>query len=327
MSASLISLPRVLSRFAQGLLGVVIAASIAFLLLHSVKGDVFTALLENSNASPEDIDIMRKNAGLTAPLFSQYMSWLGHVSRFDLLRSFSHAGKPVQSVIGNALPNTLLLMSLAFVTSLAGGIALGAWQGVNRGTRAERTTDRVTLGILSVPDFWVGMMLIALFAIHWQLLPVGGMSSDMTGQSYWAWLSDRIRHLVMPWFSLTLINGALFARFQRASMQDVVGQQFLRTARAKGVPESTIVRKHALRVAVLPLVTIAGMFLPALLVGTILIEKVFSWPGMGMVLTSAISARDYPLVSGIVIVGSGMTALGSFLADITREIVDPRLRS
>lgn len=325
-SIPLISVPRLLSRLAQGLLVVFISASIAFLLMKSVKGDQFTHLLETTNSSATVIATLREESGNNAPVLAQYGSWLSRVVRGDFLPSTSHPGESVASLIGSALPNTLLLMTLALVSSLAGGIALGAWQGVKRGTRFDRTYNRITLGIISLPDFWVAMILILIFALHWTLFPTGNMSSNKSGLSSWEMFRDRMNHLVLPWFSLTLINAAAFARYQRAAMRDVVSQQFLTTARARGVPESMVIWNHALRVAVLPLVTISGMFFPALLVGTILIEKVFSWPGMGSLLTKAVSSRDYALVCGIIIVGSAMTALGSLLADLVRELLDPRLR-
>ena len=316
-----------LARLAQGLLVVVIAASVAFLLLKSVKGDQFSAWLDNPGASVEAIAQARAREGNTEPLFTQYATWFSHVARGDLLASSMYPGLSVREVIGNALPNTLLLMTLALGASIAGGIALGAWQGMHSGTRAEKISSRAAMVVISMPDFWVAMLLVVLFALRLGWLPAQGMSNNLAGQSYWPWLWDRIQHLVLPWLSLTLVNGAVFSRYQRAAMRDVVSQQFLRTARAKGVDEAGIRRKHALRVAVLPLLTIAGMFFPALLVGTILIEKVFAWPGMGSLLTGAIANRDYALVAGIVIVGSAMTALGSFLADIAREVLDPRLRA
>jgi len=326
-SIPLISVPRILSRLAQGLLVVFISASIAFLLMKSVKGDEFTHLLESTNTSATLIATLREESGHNAPLLTQYGSWLSRVVRGDLLPSSSHPGDSVASLIRSALPNTLLLMTLALVSSMAGGIALGAWQGVKAGTRFDRASNRITLSIISVPDFWVAMILILLFALHQTWFPTGYMSSNRSDLSTWEMLRDRLHHLVLPWFSLTLINAAAFARYQRAAMRDVASQHFLRTARAKGVPESIVIWNHALRVAVLPLVTIAGMFFPALLVGTILIEKVFSWPGMGSLLTKAVSSRDYALVCGIIIVGSAMAALGSLLADIGRELLDPRLRS
>ncbi|MEP6836239.1 MAG: ABC transporter permease [Gemmatimonas sp.] len=325
-SVPLISVPRVLSRLAQGLLVVFISASVAFGLMRSVKGDEFSHLLDNTNATAAVIASLRDDAGHNTPILQQYGSWMSHVVRGDLLTSKAYRGQTVVSLIGAVLPNTLLLMSLAFFSSLALGIGFGVWQGVNTDSRSDRIASSITLGIISMPDFWVAMILILLLALHWPRLPTGGMSStDVVGFS-WQTLHDRTRHLVLPWLSLTLINAAAFARYQRAAMRDVVGLQFLRTARAKGVPESVVISNHALRVAVLPLVTIAGMFFPALLVGTILIEKVFSWPGMSALLTLAVNKRDYPLVSGIIIVGSAMTALGSFLADVVRELLDPRLR-
>jgi peptide/nickel transport system permease protein len=317
---------RVLARLAQAFVVVFVATSIAFLLLRSTKGDALSVLVESQGVTVETLAAMRKEAGLDQPLLVQYTSYLGSVVRGDLGVSSQFTRRPVVTLIAESIKPTLILMTLAFALSVGGGIVLGSWQGASPNTVRERLIDRVTLGIISMPDFWVGTALLILFAIQLQWLPPGQMAEPIAGQSFWQVLVDRVRHLVLPLTALTLVNASVFARYQHASMRGVMSQQFLRTARAKGVDERAVVRRHALRLAVLPQITLAGMYLPALLVGTILIERVFSWPGMGSLLTKAVSSRDHNLVCGIVIVGSAMTAFGSFLADIVREWLDPRLR-
>ncbi|MGV3708494.1 MAG: ABC transporter permease [Gemmatimonas sp.] len=318
---------RVLARFVQGLLVVFVATSIAFLLLRSAKGDEFSSMYESPGARMEDIARLREQRGFNQPLLTQYTVYVGQALRGDFGLSSSNQYRPVSQTIRNALGETITLMFAAFVLSIVAGIALGTWQGAREGSRAATWINRLTLGIISMPDFWVGTALIVLFVLHWHVFPSTGSSTAYAGQSLWSSLLSRLHHLVLPLTALVLVNGAVFARFQSASMREVMPQQFLRTARAKGASEERVIRHHALRLAVLPQITLMGMYFPALLVGTILVERIFSWPGMGSLLTKAISGRDFPLVAGIVVVGSAMTALGSFLADTAREIVDPRLRS
>lgn len=303
-----------------------IATTIAFLLIQSLPGDAFSDIAANPSVAPEAVARYRARFLSGETPIAQYWSWLQSVVTGDLLHS-TWGGKPVTEVIAKSLPATLQLMSLAFITSMIGGIALGAWQGLQAGSRAERLVSKLSVGVISIPDFWLAIILLLIFALKLQWFPVGGMTDAPRGSSFLTVALNRLHHFVLPWLALTLVDMAVISRFQRAAMREVVQQQFLTTARAKGVSESDIRWRHALRVAVLPTITIAGMYFPALFVGAVLIETVFSWPGIGRVLTSAIDQRDYFLVTGVVLVGSAMTALGSLLADVTREWADPRVRT
>lgn len=305
---------------------VIIASSVAFLLMKSLKGDEFSSLLMNPNISAARVAELRAHFGENAPLLNQYWHWLSGLLQGDLLESKSQ-NEPVLRSIARALPNTIQLMGLAFGSSIIGGILLGTWQGARQGSGIERLSSGITFTVFSLPDFWVAMLLQMIFALWLGWLPSGGKTGFAQDLTFTERVAEQFRYTLMPWLSLTLVDIAVFARYQRAAMRDVLSQQFLRTARAKGVSETAVVWRHALRVAVLPMITIAGMYFPALLVGAILIETVFGWPGVGQLLTKAVENRDYFLVSGIVVVGSAMTALGSFLSDITREFADPRLRS
>jgi peptide/nickel transport system permease protein len=264
--------------------------------------------------------------GLDRPLWAQYADWLGRAARGDLGRSITQQ-RPVATILREVLPNTLLLMGLAFAASAALGSALGAWQGARAGSRGDRAASTLSLVVYSLPEFWLALVLLMVFAhrLHW--LPVTGMTDPMhdylpPGRQ----LLDRLRHLVLPWLSLTLVGSAVFARFQRAAMREAIGEPFVRTARAKGLPERAV-RRHAWRAALLPVITLAGLLFPALLAGAVFVERVFSWPGMGTTLVRAIAEHDYELVAAIVVLGSAMTAAGSLLADVVREVADPRLRA
>ncbi|MEO7359178.1 MAG: ABC transporter permease [Gemmatimonadaceae bacterium] len=325
-SSPLNTFTRLLARFAQGVVVVIIASSVAFLLSRMLPGDEFTALLSSPNISAERVEQLRAQFGDNTSWLHQYFVWLGSLLHGDLLWSKSQR-EPVTQAIARALPHTLQLMGLAFSTSIIGGILLGTWQATRQGSVAERIASGVTFTIFSLPDFWVAMLLQLIFAFSLGWLPFGGKTDFSQNLTVVELIQQQFRYTLLPWASLTLVDVAVFARYQRAAVRDVLGQQFLRTARAKGVPESDITWKHTLRVALLPMITITGMYFPALLVGAILIETVFSWPGVGQLLIKAVEGRDYFLVSSIVVIGSAMTALGSFLADVTREFADPRLRT
>ena len=280
----------------------------------------------NPNISLERIEQLRAQFGQNTPLLQQYWHWLSGALRGDLQWSSSHQ-EPVVKSIARALPNTVKLMGLAYCTSLLGGIALGTWQGTREGKPLQRASTAITFTMFALPDFWIAMLLQLVFVTLLGWFPSGGTSSFNPNFSTAEKFFDQLHHLALPWLALTLVDVAVFARYQRVAMRGIAGQHFLRTARAKGVPERLITWKHALRVAVLPMITIAGLYFPALLVGAIITETVFGWQGVGRLLTKAIENRDYFLVSGIVVVGSAMTAMGSILADLTREFVDPRLRA
>lgn len=306
---------------------VVAAASLAFLLLHFAPGDPTSAMADAANVSPELRAQWRAEQGYDQPLLVQYGRWLSELARGDLgYSTFYH--RPVRDVVVDHLPRTMLLMSLALAASILFGAWLGAWQGARAGSRADRGASWLSLLLYSIPEFWLALLLSFLFAYKWHVLPASGMVSEATydHMSTGKQLFDRLKHLVLPWLSLTLIATAIFARYQRAAMYAALREPYVRTARAKGL-SARGVHRHAWRNAILPVVTVAGLFLPALVTGAVFVERIFGWNGMGNMLIMAIGARDYALVSAAVIVGSAMTALGSLLADVVRTLVDPRLRA
>lgn len=268
----------------------------------------------------------RAQQGFDQPVGVQYVRWIGNVARGRLGHSTSQQ-RPVADVIADHLPNTLLLMGCALTASIVLGALLGAWQGTHGGTRRDRFASFVSLVLYSVPEFWFGSMLAFVFAFRLGWLPAGGMvdvamhDSMSTAER----IEDRLRHLVLPVTTLVVFGTAVFARYQRAAMRESITLPFVRTARAKGMSEPAV-RWQAWRNAVLPIVTLGGLYFPALLTGAVFVEHVFGWPGMGGVLVQAIYKRDYQLVSAGVILGSAMTSLGNLLADVVRAMVDPRLR-
>lgn len=300
------------------------ATTAAFFLLHLAPGDPFSALEDRAGYTREIREMLQRRWGYGEPLPRQFLLWVGNVAGGTL--GWSHSEQQtVEAAIGEALPHTLLLMGLGFVASLVVGVLLGAWQGARAGSPGDRTVSAFTLGLYSVPEFVLGIGLLLLFVSWLDVLPPSGMSSSTS--SYLPFgdrLLDRLKHLVLPTMALTIAGASVIARFQRAAMRDSMREPFVRTARAKGLGEPAV-RRHALRASLLPVITIAGLFFPALLGGAVIVEKVFGWHGMGMLLFNGVRERDYWLVTGIVIVGSAMTALGTLIADVARALADPRI--
>jgi peptide/nickel transport system permease protein len=302
------------------------AASLTFLLLRLAPGDPYSTRLDGLPIAKETRAALRAQRGLDRPMPVQYARWLGNVVRGDLGWSSLHQ-RPVRAVLRELLPRTLGLMGLAFVTSLALGMAIGAWQGARAGTPADGAVSTTTLLVFSVPEFWLALLLVQLFAQTLQWLPPGGMVDSLhdylTPADQWR---DRLEHLVLPWLTLSLVGTAVFTRFQRSSMRDVWQEPFVRTARAKGLTERGV-RRHAWRTALTPVIALAGLTFPALLGGSVFVERIFAWPGMGNATVAAVNARDYEFVTAAVIVGSAMTVVGSLLADALQRFADPRVRA
>ena len=306
---------------------IAIVVTATFVLIRLAPGDPFASALDGPSVSQEVRDAWRASYAFDRPIPEQYGRWITNIVRGDLGYSTSQR-RPVRDVIAGALPNTLLLMTIALFASFAAGIALGVYQAVRRGGAADRTLSAVTLFFYSMPDFWLALMMMLTFAYWVPIFPVTGMT-DAVMYEYWpAWrkLLDRLHHLVLPVMTLTLLSTAVIARYQRAAMLDVVHDEYVRTARAKGVDEGRVVRHHALRNALLPIITIFGLAFPALLGGAVFVERIFSWPGLGLLTVTAILQRDYHLVTASVIVGSAMVVLGSLAADMLSAVADPRLR-
>jgi peptide/nickel transport system permease protein len=313
------------ARALQSLIVVFLVTTISFALVRLAPGDPFS--YESPAVSAQMRAQLRHQFGYDRPLVVQYGRYLANVARGELGYSFSRR-QPVATAIAHALPRTLLLMSVALVLSFALGIALGALQAVWRGTRFDRWTSAVLLFFYSVPDFWLALVILLAFAYWLPLLPAGGMI-DVVMHDYmgpWQAFMDRVRHLLLPAVTLVLLTAAGIARYQRAAMLEVLPLDYVRTARAKGLGERRVISRHALRNALIPVVTLLGLALPSLVGGAVFVEKIFSWPGMGLLTVNAIGTRDYDLVTAGVIVGGVMVAAGNLLADLLHAAIDPRLR-
>jgi peptide/nickel transport system permease protein len=300
--------------------------TIAFLLLHFAPGDPFSF---ESNTIPGEVRArMRAQFGYDRPVLEQYARYLASVARGDF--GYSQLMRvPVTQALASRLPNTLLLMGLALGLSFALGMKLGVYEARHWRTRKARVTNGATLIVYSLPDFWLALMMLLVFAYWIPVLPAGGMVDPVMhpymGAAEAAW--DRVRHIILPLTTLTLLLTAFVARYQRAALLEVLPAEYVRTARAKGVAEHDVIARHAFRNALLPMLTLGGLAFPLLLGGAVFVERVFSWPGMGMMVITAISVRDYPLVIAAVIVGAAMVTLGSLLTDIAYGLADPRVRA
>jgi peptide/nickel transport system permease protein len=315
-------------RLVQAAVIVAFVATISFALIHIAPGDPFTAAMDNPSVSHVVRDNLRAQYGFDRPLPEQFARYLNQLARAELGWSFSH-NRPVRDVLAHALPNTLLLMSIALIVSFALGIAVAVVQVSRRDSMTDRTLSATSLLFLSMPDFWLAILALLAFTYWLPIFPVGG-AVDPVMHEYMGLggrILDRLKHLVLPVLTLTLLASASVARYQRAALLDVLPADYIRTARLKGLTERAILRRHALRNATLPIISLIGLSFPALLTGAVFIERAFAWPGMGYALVNAIESRDYPLVVGAVIIGSVMVMLGSFLADMLYAWADPRLRA
>jgi peptide/nickel transport system permease protein len=304
-----------------------LAATATFVLAHLAPGDPFSAAYENPSVTPAMRARLRAQHGLDAPLGVQYVRWLSNAARGELGYSYSRH-EPVTRSIARALPPTLLLLGVALVGSFGLGIALGAWQAARRGGVVDRVVGTFALALSAVPDFWLALVAMLAFAYWIPVFPTSGMISaaDYDYMTTTERVVDRLRHLALPAIVLSLLAAASIARFQRAALLESLHEDYVRTARAKGLAERTVVLRHALRNALGPVLALVGLALPALAGGAVFVEKVFSWPGMGLLMIDAIGLRDYPLLLGAVLAGSVLVAAGSAVADALAAVADPRLR-
>lgn len=307
---------------------VFLVATLSFALVHAAPGEPFAAMREDPRVSAELADRMRAQYGLDRSLGEQYVRYIVRLARGDLGESFLQR-RPVRAVLADALPNTLLLMTTALVAAVALGVALGAIQAYRRGSRFDAIAGNVSLALASIPEYLLAIALLGVFAYRLPLFPTAGMADLVLWRFYSPLerLADLARHLVLPATTLVLIVGAVVARYQRAALLDVLPDDFVRTAKAKGVSPPRVLFVHALRNALLPTITLIGLVFPALVGGAVFVETVFGWPGMGRTIVDALSARDYPLVIGSVVVGSVFVVVGGLVADVAAAAADPRTRA
>jgi peptide/nickel transport system permease protein len=291
---------------------------IAFVVIRLAPGDP-SAVMLGSDASPAAVAEFRAKYGLDRPILVQYGAWLGHVLRGDLGTSI-YLGRPVTTAILERLPISLTLTLASFVIALGLGITLGLVAAYWHGTWVDRAVSAVAALGLSMPSFWLGICLIYLFAVRWPVLPSGGFVEP------WVDPPASLRHLLLPAFALGYLQSGLIARMTRASMLDVLRGDFVRTARSKGLAERRVVVKHAFRNALIPVLTVTGIALAVLFGGAVVIETVFTLPGVGRLLVNAVVRRDYPVVQGTLLLVAAWYVLVNIVVDVLYTVSDPRVR-
>lgn len=320
--ASFVFLVRRLIQIVPVVLAIV---AVNFFLLRMAPGDVADILAgQMGHATLEFTQQLRREFGLDQPVYVQFFIYMGKLLTFDL--GMSHLQQtPVIALILDRLPATLILMLTSLLLAIALGVVLGVAAARREGTPADSLISVTALLIYATPSFWLGLMLIVLFSIKLDILPSGGMFQIGAGRAGLAYALDVARHLILPAATLGLFYVAVYARLMRASMLEVYGLDFIVTARAKGLSETSIAWTHALRNALLPVVTLAGVQFGHLLGGSILVETVFAWPGLGRLVFDALLQRDLNLLLGILFVSSVVVVVANLIVDLAYGMLDPRI--
>lgn len=313
-----------LRRLAQAVPLVLIIIGINFVLIHAAPGDPVDVLLGPTEADPQVVAQLRQELGLDRPLPVQLWNYYAKVLSLDLGTSFRYR-EPVAELIASRLPATLLLMGTALVVSTLVALTLGILAALRPYSVLDNTATFVALAGFSMPVFWLGQVMLLVFALQLDWFPAQGMLSLRAPTEGWGRVKDIGYHLVLPAVTYSIYHLALLYRLTRSKMQEVLAQDFIVTARAKGVPELRVVLRHALRNALLPLVTVIGINFGFMLAGSVLTETVFAWPGTGRLLYEAILARDYPLLMGLFTCLSTMVVAVNVATDILYALIDPRV--
>jgi len=307
--------------------------TITFAALHLAPGDPAT-LLAGPGATPAQLEALRDAWGLDQPLPVQYGRWLGRFVRGDWGTSLAQ-GRPVTAVLGSALGPTLLLVGTSLFLSYLVGVAIGGWQAARHRTVWDTGTSVTTLTVYGLPSYWLALVLVMVFSYHaaragwpaWLRFPafgIAGLDADFLPRG--ARVADRARHLVLPLVTLAAIGAAGIARFARGAALEVRRERFVLAARARGLSPARLEQRHVLRNALIPVITLLGLNLPALVSGTVFVEVIFAWPGMGRVIVDAVLARDYPVVLATTAVFATFVVVGNALADLLYAVADPRMR-
>ncbi len=294
---------------------------LVFILVNAAPGNPVSEIIFNPGTRPQDVQALKEAYGLDKPWAVRYFIWLGNVARGDFGSSLkSHT--PVWNDIKTRLPNTLKLTLAAFGLALLFSIPVGVYCAVRRNSIFDYVATVVSVAGVSIPSFWLALMVILLFAVQLGWFPTGGVVPSKGD----AGLLVQLKHLVLPAFVLAITEIAGWTRYIRGQMLEVIRQDYIRTAHAKGLRERTVIFRHALRNALLPLVTLFGLAIPNFFSGALIIETIFSWPGIGRLTYEAAVARDYPVIMGTVMFSAFMVILGNLLSDIGYGLLDPRIK-
>jgi peptide/nickel transport system permease protein len=299
--------------------------TLVFLLLRVAPGDPARLLLGPA-VTQTQIEEQRHQLGLDRPLAAQYGAWISRVVRGDLGTSIA-TGRPVRAMLAEAWPATALLVSLSLLLSYVLGILLALVQANVSGSRTDTSLSVASVTLYAMPSYWLAVVLVLVFAYWLRVFPAFGAAGlDAEFLSPVGRVADRVRHLALPLLTLTLIGMGGIARYVRGALVDLQGSQFLVVARAKGLSRESVLLRHALPNALIPVLILLGLSLPALFSGAVFVEAIFAWPGVGRLLVAAVQARDYPVVLAATTISAGLVVLGSLLADGLVVLADPRLR-
>lgn len=310
-----------------GMVPLVIGISfIVYALINLVPGSPTDQFEFNPDLKPEDIARIRENLGLNDPWYFRYFTWLGNAVQGDFGNSFINYA-PVSYLVRSALPNTLLLSIVSLIIALILSVPIGVLAAVKRNSFFDRVTTVIATAFSSLPSLWLGLMLIVLFAVKFQewglpSLPTSGVRNLRVEDN----IIDRIQHLILPAAALSLVSLAGWTRYIRSQMLEVIRQDFVRTAQAKGLVNRVVLLRHAFRNALLPLVTLVGLTIPDLFGGALIIENVFGYPGIGQLTVSSLSSNDYSVAMACVMMLAFLTVVGNLIADVLYGVLDPRVR-
>ncbi len=294
---------------------------VTYFLMNLTPGGPLSLYMHNPKVAPQTLHLLAVQMGLTKPWYVRYFLWLWSLLHGNWGYSY-FSGQPVLALIGQRLPNTLILMGSSFIISLGIGIPLGIYVATHQYSLQDHVFSFASFFAWAMPSFFFGLLLQTIFAVRLGWLPVSGMYSVYQPPS----LGQLLQHLILPAFVLGLGSLAGWSRYMRSGILEVIRQDYIRTARAKGLSERKVVWKHALKNALLPIVTIIGLDLPGFFGGAVITEEIFAWPGMGRLFLSSLNERDYPVQMAGLLIGAILLVVGNLLADLTYSLLDPRIQ-
>ena len=308
-------------RTVQSLFLLAVISVLAYAILVAMPGGPLAAYLEDPDVRPEDIARLERQMGVDQPVLVQYFRWLWKFIQGDWGFSFS-SKLSVLELVASRLWNTVYLMGTAMVVALTVALPVGIISAVKQYSIIDYLATALAFFGLSLPTFWLGLLLVILFAVTWPLLPAGGMAT--IGQPFS--IADRLRHLVLPCLTISIVTTGIYVRYLRASMLEVLNQDYMLVARSKGLTERQTVLRHGFKNAAIPFITIVTLQLPRLFTGAVVTETIFAWPGMGRLFWDAALARDYPVLMGVITISATLVMISNLLADLLYACIDPRVR-